>query len=173
MTRRKLATGAAVAAVAASVLVGGSLFGPSRPPGRQSVIPPAAATTGSSPLTFDAPAGTPAPMDSTTTTGALAVSWKVSGSCSRSGRTFLCKVEVMASNHLQSGGFVDVFPAKGYDPACQWRGELSRDSAIISGTCEKPFANSVLAVYSSTVNVNPSLAKANLSWSRGMAHRPR
>ncbi len=77
----------------------------------------------------------------------------------------------MASNHLQSGGLVDVFPGKGYDPACEWRGALSQDSAIISGACEEPFASSVLAVYPSTLNVNaPPLAKANLPWSRGTGH---
>jgi hypothetical protein len=178
MSRRNLAAGAAVVVVpvvvvpvVAVVVVGGAFFGPSRTPERQSVIPPAPQITGSSPLTFDAPAATPVPMEVTTTTGAPVVSWKVSGSCVRSGSTFLCKVTVMASNHLQSGGFVDVIPAKGYDPACQLRGELSQDSAIISGTCEGPFASSVLAVYSARVNINPSLAQANLPWSRSTANR--
>ena len=162
MTRRRLATAAAIAAM----VVGGALFALSRT-GRPSAIPPAPTTTASSPLTFNAPPGTPAPLDSTTTTDASVVSWKVSGSCFNSGRTFLCKVTVTASNHLQSGGVVEVFPGKGYGPACEWRGDLSQDSATISGACEEPFAGSVLAVYSSTVNVSPPLARANLPWSRG------
>src|SRR5271165_2451876 len=107
MLRRKLATGAVVAAVVVGgVVVGGGLFEWFRTPGSRSAIPPAPPTTESGPLTFDAPPGTAVPIDPTTTTVAPVESWKVNGSCSKSGRAFLCKVTVTASNHLQYGGVV-------------------------------------------------------------------
>lgn len=164
MVRRRLAVAAAVAAVVLNVVI----FEVSRTAANQSTIHPTAPqTTGSSQLTFDAPTSTAAPINATTTTGAPFVSWSVGGSCSKSRQTFLCKVTVMASNDLQSGGFIDVFPAKGYDAGCESRGEISQDSATISGTCEQSFAASVLAVYSATESVNPSLAQSYLPWSPG------
>jgi hypothetical protein len=97
--------------------------------------------------------------------GQPAVTWTVGGSCSHSGQTFTCHVTVAASNGLQSGGFVKVFPERGNGQDCVASGALVRDAVSLGNSCAFPLAANVLAVYVvSPYGNSPVLASEHLPW---------
>jgi hypothetical protein len=95
------------------------------------------------------------------------VTWALTGSCVKSAGTFTCRATVKASNGLQSGGFVEVYPGLGYRPDCEQHGPLVRAAVTITGTCPTALAPTVLALYTATsvVSADQVLARANLPWS--------
>ncbi len=97
--------------------------------------------------------------------GQPVVTWTVGGSCSHSGQTFSCHVTVAASNGLQSGGFVTVFPERGNGRDCVASGALVRDAVSLSNSCAFPLAANVVAVYVvSPYGNSPVLASEHLPW---------
>lgn len=118
------------------------------------------------PTTVPAPVR-PAPPGAGTRAGSPpAVTWTMSGSCTRSASAFACHVTLSSSDGLQSAGFVAVYPATSGRKGCEAAAPLDHDAASPRGQCSQPLATEVLAVYSvSPFSDAPVLATAHLSWS--------
>jgi hypothetical protein len=118
--------------------------------------------------TVGSPAQTSSPSPAPSTPPASSnVTWKIAGSCSATGSSYTCLISVNASNGLNSGGFVVVYPARGNGPGCRGYGTLADDKVSITGQCQLPLAPDVLAAYTTsldTKDVSP-LASAHVPWS--------
>lgn len=116
-----------------------------------------ARSTGAKPL-----AGVPVKVVPHPQTGS--VSYRLSGSCSHMGHQYLCRVAVVASNHLTSAGYVTVYPATDA-AACQSSGSLAHGSVVLSGTCNSPYGPAVHVAYSLfSARDSIPLASGDLPW---------